>query len=326
MNTYLLPMLLLLTSTAFAAPSYDCAKAHSKSELAICQSASLSDLDAALATAYKLALQASEDADSIRRTQRIWLKEARDFCEDNACLQLVMEERIAQLTPEEIVPPADQSTPSFNEEAPLAKTASSPVAQNTMPDPAVDKLEKTGGASAPVEASAGSRPFFSDITIFVMAISILAGMFAGAIGAKKHATYFASWLDFIVSTGGTLLMLDYIPNVFVWLAIVAFCHFIIGLMINDFNFKRGLISSIGRSAGVFVFLGMIAAAILWAFSKSKSSSVNSRISSGEDPLRAVENDRKAQNRANLGIAVGVGATGTAFYWIDAHFIDNMNKE
>jgi uncharacterized protein len=324
MKPYLLPMLLLLSSTAFAAPSFDCAKARSKAEVAICESDTLSELDADLARAYKLALQSSPDAGAIKATQKIWLKEVRDFCEDNDCLQLSMEERIEQLEPKSIGVPPPQATQNFNYESPPVKVDLTPVEQKTQPSSALQTQDNR--VSTAEEGSIAAKPFLSDDKVFLIVMSVLLGLFVAAIGVKKQATYFVNWLDFIVSTAGTFLILNYIPNVFVWLAVVVLCHFIVGLMINNFNFKRGLISGLGRSAGIFVFLGIIAAGILWAFSKSKGSSVSGRINNGEDPTEAIENDRKAQNRENLGLAVGVGATGAAFYWIDSHFIDNMNKE
>jgi uncharacterized protein len=316
--------LLLLSSTAFAAPSFDCAKARSKAEVAICESDTLSELDADLARAYKLALQSSPDAGAIKATQKIWLKEVRDFCEDNDCLQLSMEERIEQLEPKPVALPPPQAAQNFNYELPPVKVDLTPLEQNTQPSSALQTQGKRVAKTE--ENSSAEKPFLSDDKIFIITISVLFGLFVAAIGVKKQATYFVNWLDFIVSTACSFLILEYIHDVFVWLAVVVFSHFVIGLMINNLNFKRGLISGLGRSAGIFVFLGLIAAGILWAFSKSKGSSVSGRIHNGEDPMEAVENDRKAQNRANLGLAVGVGTTGAAFYWIDSHFIDNMNKE
>ncbi len=75
MKPYLLSIIFLHSSIAFSSPSFDCAKAHSKSEIAICEDDLLSKLDAELAKAYKIALQSSADAYAIKATQKIWLKE-----------------------------------------------------------------------------------------------------------------------------------------------------------------------------------------------------------------------------------------------------------
>ena len=325
MKKSLLSMLFLFSSIAFSAPSFDCAKAQSKSEIAICTSDLLSELDAELAKAYKLAQLTSADASAIKATQKIWLKGVRDFCEDSACLQLVMEERIEQLQPQEIAPPTVQFKPNFVLTPSPVKDDLLPVTRNSSPSPAPNVVEKKQAAPE-VVAKRWISFFSNDTTIFIVVLSVLLGLFVAAIGTKKQATYFANWFDFIASTVCTFLILQQIHDVFVWLAVVVLCHFIMGLMINNFNFKRGLISCLGRSAGIFVFLGIVAASILWVFSKTKGSSVEGRINNGEDSAQAIKNDKDAQTRANLGLAVGVGATGTALYWIDSHFIDNMNKE
>lgn len=82
-----------------ASPSFDCAKAGTESEHAICDSSTLSALDRALADAYRAARAGAAAAvhDRIRAEQIAWLRD-RDACgADPACLAARMQERVAAL-------------------------------------------------------------------------------------------------------------------------------------------------------------------------------------------------------------------------------------
>lgn len=89
----------VLTGAAAASPSFDCAKAGTATEHAICASARLSALDRALAEAYRAARSGvgAAERDRIRSEQIDWLG-ARDACAaDPDCLAERMEARIAAL-------------------------------------------------------------------------------------------------------------------------------------------------------------------------------------------------------------------------------------
>ena len=88
---------LAFNCTVFAA-SFDCAKAVSRIENAICASPELSNLDSQLATAYAAALARSSDVDGVKAAQRAWLKETRNSCGDLNCLTAVYKQRIAALS------------------------------------------------------------------------------------------------------------------------------------------------------------------------------------------------------------------------------------
>ena len=90
-------ILIALNSNSFAA-SFDCAKAVSRIENAICASPELSDLDSQLANAYKSAISRSDDIDGVKAAQRAWLKETRNSCDNLNCLLSVYKQRIAALT------------------------------------------------------------------------------------------------------------------------------------------------------------------------------------------------------------------------------------
>ncbi len=84
----LLGILLLASSTAAAhAASFDCAKAHTPQEKAICASPELSKADDGMAAAYKAAVAAAapvEMSDLVRTDQREWLSMLPRYCPDPA--------------------------------------------------------------------------------------------------------------------------------------------------------------------------------------------------------------------------------------------------
>jgi len=84
---------------AAAAPSFDCAKAGTATEHAICASSALSELDVALAAAYRAARAGASQAarDRVRADQIAWLAR-RDRCGgDTGCLEREMRARLAAL-------------------------------------------------------------------------------------------------------------------------------------------------------------------------------------------------------------------------------------
>lgn len=84
---------------ANAQPSFDCRKAGTASEITICSSAHLAELDRALASLYSSAKArlSSGDRQALLTSQRSWLA-MRDTCEaDTICLENAMETRLAVL-------------------------------------------------------------------------------------------------------------------------------------------------------------------------------------------------------------------------------------
>lgn len=87
--------------------SFDCARASSATEKAICASPTLGRKDIVVATYYDLLLRLKPAAagmayrefdDSVREGQRKWLKEGRDACGgDASCLGKAYDGRIATL-------------------------------------------------------------------------------------------------------------------------------------------------------------------------------------------------------------------------------------
>ena len=90
-----LGVLALMPLTGQAA-SFDCKKASTAGEKAICADATLSKLDEELAQAYKQALKKGSK-ESVQAAQKAWLKEQRSCGADRSCLENAYNTRIAQL-------------------------------------------------------------------------------------------------------------------------------------------------------------------------------------------------------------------------------------
>jgi len=91
----ILGMLFLLT-TALAA-SFDCGKAASEVEKLICGDDELSRLDESLSKAYLEVLERADIKEKIIKSQKQWLKNERDACQNAECLKKAYESRIGEL-------------------------------------------------------------------------------------------------------------------------------------------------------------------------------------------------------------------------------------
>jgi uncharacterized protein len=105
-----LPLLILPTAAA-AAPSFDCTKARTPVEQAVCADAGLAALDSAMAALYRTRLAAVAEAEraALGEAQRRW-RQARDACAPGpdlpACVAEAYRARIAELeAAEEPEPP-----------------------------------------------------------------------------------------------------------------------------------------------------------------------------------------------------------------------------
>lgn len=87
----------MVSLPAYAA-SFDCKKAASKVEKIICNNKELSQLDEELAGAYKVALRDTVHTDSIKQSQRLWLRQTQNCYRDEVgCIKMLYQERIATL-------------------------------------------------------------------------------------------------------------------------------------------------------------------------------------------------------------------------------------
>ena len=94
-NAWIVLSMVTLLSTAQAA-SFDCTKAATKVEKFICSDNQLSKLDEELDSSYKTAIQKANQANTIRQSQKQWLKQ-RNNCQDIECLSSAYEERLKLL-------------------------------------------------------------------------------------------------------------------------------------------------------------------------------------------------------------------------------------
>lgn len=98
--TLLLKLLIFFVLTGFSAyapaTGFNCAKATTFIETAICKNAELSKLDNELMLVYRNALK-SGNKESLKIEQVNWLKIKRNSCENSACLKQVYQERLNAL-------------------------------------------------------------------------------------------------------------------------------------------------------------------------------------------------------------------------------------
>ena len=93
-----LALLALVFSGAASAASFDCAKASTRIEKAICADAGLSALDEHLGRFYFAARERlAENASCIVADQQQWLRAQRNPCADVACLKKAYLSRLAEL-------------------------------------------------------------------------------------------------------------------------------------------------------------------------------------------------------------------------------------
>jgi uncharacterized protein len=92
-----LTVLMAFASTA-SAVSYDCQKAKTFTEKAICQDQELSALDDELDSSYQAAEARSKNPKALKKQQMKWLSE-RDTCQTNNCVKKSYQKRIIDLEP-----------------------------------------------------------------------------------------------------------------------------------------------------------------------------------------------------------------------------------
>jgi len=97
-NHYAITLALLLVFTVHSyAASFDCSKATTLVENAICNDAEISALDDLLMDTYKKALANTDDQSGLKSEQRSWLKNKRNTCKNVACVKQAYVLRISEL-------------------------------------------------------------------------------------------------------------------------------------------------------------------------------------------------------------------------------------
>ncbi len=85
---------IFLTSLTATAASFNCAKASTPIEIAICKDNVLSTLDEQLLQAYRSTQASISDANRLKNDQNEWLRDVRGKCVDVTCLRQVYRNRI----------------------------------------------------------------------------------------------------------------------------------------------------------------------------------------------------------------------------------------
>ena len=92
-----LAVLSVFVATAQAV-SFDCQKAKTFTEKAVCQSPELSALDDELDTLYQAEAAKSKNPKALKKQEDKWLKE-RDACQTEVCVKKAYQKRIIDLSP-----------------------------------------------------------------------------------------------------------------------------------------------------------------------------------------------------------------------------------
>ena len=75
----------------------DCSRAKSNAEKLLCSNTRLAEADERLARAFRGAIHRGADPKALMEGQRVWVRDARDICNDVECMLEAYEERISDL-------------------------------------------------------------------------------------------------------------------------------------------------------------------------------------------------------------------------------------
>ncbi len=92
----------LAITVALAVPApvlaaLDCSRAKTNAEKLLCSNSRLAEADERLALAYRRAIHRGADPAMLIETQRAWIHDARDVCNEVECMLRAYEERISDL-------------------------------------------------------------------------------------------------------------------------------------------------------------------------------------------------------------------------------------
>ncbi len=88
---------LALGVPASALAALDCSRAKTNTEKLLCSNPRLAEADDRMALAYRGAMHRGADPRTLLETQRVWIDDARDVCNDVECMLKAYEERISDL-------------------------------------------------------------------------------------------------------------------------------------------------------------------------------------------------------------------------------------
>lgn len=144
-------MALVHAPQAYAA-GFDCSKASSAIEKAICADPGLSTLDGELSAVYSKALASAPDREALKGEQRQWLTQIRNKCLDNQCLAEVYRKRIAEIAGLGSAPVTAAPT------APLASISAEISAISVAAAPVDERVAEAHQEAAPVAVHPAPLP------------------------------------------------------------------------------------------------------------------------------------------------------------------------
>jgi uncharacterized protein len=95
-----LSVLAITFALAVPAPvmaALDCSRAKTNVEKLLCSNPRLAEADDRMALAFRGAIRRGADPKMLMETQRAWIHDARDVCNDVECILKAYEERISDL-------------------------------------------------------------------------------------------------------------------------------------------------------------------------------------------------------------------------------------
>ncbi len=167
---------------AIAQASFDCRRASTPTEIAMCRNPDLSWLDQQMDGTFRAVLANSENPDALRQSQRQWLSDVQLCGADEGCIEKTYSDRILELSPN----PDEDPVEVMTEESPtvLHSEAASPDRATTAQRlvPISQPMENAVG-----EANSNSQANRDDETALLGGAMILALIVAGlvAVGATK---------------------------------------------------------------------------------------------------------------------------------------------
>ena len=75
----------------------DCSRASSNAEKLLCSNSRLMKADEQMAFAYRQAIRRGADPQELMESQRTWLRDSRDACNEVECMLRAYQDRIADL-------------------------------------------------------------------------------------------------------------------------------------------------------------------------------------------------------------------------------------
>ena len=92
-----LAALLLILASMHAGAAIDCSRARSNAEKMLCSSPRLMQADEQLAFAWREAIRRGVDPKELQESQRAWVRDVRDACNDTDCMLQAYRDRTADL-------------------------------------------------------------------------------------------------------------------------------------------------------------------------------------------------------------------------------------